>query len=107
MLVEITERALAHRRRTDVVLGGGVACNQRLQGMVRGMVEGRGGRTFAPPRSLCVDNGAMIAWTGALALSQGLVVAVEDSAVQPRQRTDLVPTPWRGLDSSAATPSVG
>jgi universal protein Kae1 len=95
MLVEVTERALAHRRRSDVVLGGGVACNERLRGMVREMVEGRGGRSFAPPRSLCVDNGAMIAWTGRLALRSGGSVAIEDSAVAPRQRTDLVTTPWR------------
>ena len=95
MLTEITERALAHRRRDAVVLGGGVACNERLRAMVRTMVEGRGGTMFAPPRSLCVDNGAMIAWTGLLALRAGLTVPVEASAVQPRQRTDLVATPWR------------
>jgi N6-L-threonylcarbamoyladenine synthase len=95
MLTEITERALAHRRRDSVVLGGGVACNERLRSMVRTMVEERGGTMFAPPRAMCVDNGAMIAWTGSLALGAGLIVPVEESAVQPRQRTDLVPTPWR------------
>ena len=95
MLTEITERALAHRRREMVVLGGGVACNLRLQEMVRIMVEGRGGRSYAPPRSLCVDNGAMIAWTGHLALRAGGAVPVERSAVDPRQRTDRVETPWR------------
>jgi N6-L-threonylcarbamoyladenine synthase len=95
MLTEITERALAHRRRDTVVLGGGVACNERLRSMVRTMVEERGGTMFAPPRAMCVDNGAMIAWTGRLAWSAGLSVAVEDSGVQPRQRTDLVATPWR------------
>jgi universal protein Kae1 len=95
MLTEITERALAHRRRDAVVLGGGVACNERLRGMVRSMVESRGGTMFAPPRSLCVDNGAMIAWTGLLAHRAGVSVPVESSAVDPRQRTDLVTTPWR------------
>ena len=95
MLTEITERALAHHRGTAVVLGGGVACNERLRGMVRAMVEGRGGTMFAPPRSLCVDNGAMIAWTGLLAHGVGLSVPVGASAVEPRQRTDLVSTPWR------------
>ena len=95
MLTEITERALAHRRRATVVLGGGVACNERLRNMVRAMVEERGGSMFAPPRSLCVDNGAMIAWTGHLARTAGRSVPVEGSAVEPRQRTDLVPTPWR------------
>ncbi len=95
MLTEITERALAHRRRDSVVLGGGVACNERLRGMVRTMVEERGGTMFAPPRAMCVDNGAMIAWTGRLAFRAGATAAVEDSAVEPRQRTDLVATPWR------------
>jgi universal protein Kae1 len=95
MLTEITERALAHRRKGSVVLGGGVACNERLRSMVRAMAESRGVEMFAPPRSLCVDNGAMIAWTGHLARSAGVSVAVADSAVQPRQRTDLVETPWR------------
>jgi universal protein Kae1 len=95
MLTEITERALAHRRRDTVVLGGGVACNARLRGMVQAMVEGRGGTSFAPPRSLCVDNGAMIAWTGHLMFERGLTTSVEASAVQPRQRTDLVAAPWR------------
>ncbi len=98
MLTEITERALAHRRRDAVVLGGGVACNERLRTMVREMVEARGGTMFAPPRSLCVDNGAMIAWVGALALPHGGAVPVEASAVQPRQRTDLVAAPWREPD---------
>jgi N6-L-threonylcarbamoyladenine synthase len=96
MLTEVTERALAHRGRNSVVLGGGVACNERLRTMVRTMVEGRGGTMFAPPRSLCVDNGAMIAWTGHLAYAAGVTVPVEESGIEPRQRTDLVPTPWRG-----------
>jgi len=95
MLTEITERALAHRRRDTVVLGGGVACNERLRTMVREMVEGRGGTMYAPPRSLCVDNGAMIAWTGHLAHSAGVSAPIEASAVEPRQRTDVVATPWR------------
>lgn len=95
MLTEITERALAHRRKGSVVLGGGVACNERLRAMVRAMAESRGVAMFAPPRSLCVDNGAMIAWTGHLARTAGRSAAVLESAVQPRQRTDLVETPWR------------
>jgi N6-L-threonylcarbamoyladenine synthase/N6-L-threonylcarbamoyladenine synthase/protein kinase Bud32 len=95
MLTEITERALAHRKRREVVLGGGVACNERLRSMVRSMAEGRNGCSYAPPKSLCVDNGAMIAWTGGLAFGHGVTIPVERSAIEPRQRTDLVSTPWR------------
>ncbi|HEV2519472.1 MAG TPA: bifunctional N(6)-L-threonylcarbamoyladenine synthase/serine/threonine protein kinase [Thermoplasmata archaeon] len=97
MLTEVTERALAHLGRTDVVLGGGVACNGRLQAMVRAMAEARGGTSFAPPKRLCVDNGAMIAWTGLLALRAGRTTEIERSTVRPRQRTDLVDVPWRSL----------
>jgi N6-L-threonylcarbamoyladenine synthase len=95
MLTEITERALAHRGRNSVVLGGGVACNERLRTMVRTMVEGRGGTMYAPPRNLCVDNGAMIAWTGHLAYRAGVTTSIEASGIEPRQRTDLVLAPWR------------
>jgi N6-L-threonylcarbamoyladenine synthase/N6-L-threonylcarbamoyladenine synthase/protein kinase Bud32 len=63
--------------------------------MVRTMVEERGGTLFAPPNRLCVDNGAMIAWTGQLGLRSGRSVPIEESGVAPRQRTDLVPVPWR------------
>jgi N6-L-threonylcarbamoyladenine synthase len=106
MLTEITERALAHRQGAAVVLGGGVACNERLRQMVRSMVEERGGTMFAPPKSLCVDNGAMIAWTGLLAHRAGVGVAVGASAVEPRQRTDRVATPWRpaGVAGRRASP---
>jgi universal protein Kae1 len=96
MLTEITERALAHRKKESVVLGGGVACNERLRTMVGAMVESRAKRSFAPPKSLCVDNGAMIAWTGKLAFEAGVSVPIAESIVQPRQRTDFVATPWRG-----------
>ncbi len=95
MLTEITERALAHRQKEAVVLGGGVACNERLRGMVRSMAEARGKSSFAPPKQFCVDNGAMIAWTGLRAHRAGVSTPIERSVVLPRQRTDLVPTPWR------------
>ena len=95
MLTEITERALAHRKKESVVLGGGVACNERLRTMVGSMAESRGKPSFAPPKSVCVDHGAMIAWTGLLAFRAGVTIPVAESIVQPRQRTDLVATPWR------------
>jgi len=43
-LVEVTERAMAHAGRSDVLLVGGVGCNARLQGMMKMMAEARGGR---------------------------------------------------------------
>ncbi|KAJ8471111.1 hypothetical protein OPV22_025454 [Ensete ventricosum] len=37
MLVEITERAMAHCDKTDVLIVGGVGCNERLQEMMRNL----------------------------------------------------------------------
>lgn len=94
MLVEVTERAMAHVEKDEVLLGGGVVQNKRLQEMVRIMAEERGAKMFVPPGSLCVDNGAMIAWTGLVMHKAGVRTRLEDSAVRQRFRTDEVDLPW-------------
>ena len=47
MLVEITERAMAHCGKNDVLIVGGVGCNLRLQEMMSIMAEQRGGKLYA------------------------------------------------------------
>ncbi|CAL5416972.1 unnamed protein product [Camellia sinensis] len=47
MLVEITERAMAHCEKKDVLIVGGVGCNACLQEMIRIMCSKRGGKLFA------------------------------------------------------------
>ena len=94
MLVEVTERAMAHVEKDEVLLGGGVVQNKRLQEMVRIMAEERGARMFVPPGPLCVDNGAMIAWTGVVMHGAGITTPVEQSGVRQRFRTDEVDLPW-------------
>jgi N6-L-threonylcarbamoyladenine synthase len=95
MLAEVTERAIAHLDKDEVLLGGGVARNERLREMVGRMTSDRGARMFAPPGDLCIDNGAMIAWTGLLMQKGGVHMALKDTAVEQRYRTDEVPVPWR------------
>jgi N6-L-threonylcarbamoyladenine synthase len=94
MLVEVTERAMAHVEKDEVLLGGGVVQNRRLQEMVRIMAEERGAKMFVPPGSLCVDNGAMIAWTGLVMHDAGVRMRLEDTEVNQRFRTDEVDLPW-------------
>ncbi len=94
-LVEVAERALAHTQKDELVLGGGVACNQRLQDMAREMVEARGGSYHCPPRPVLVDNGTMIAWMGHLKLQADGGMDVGDTGVMPYQRTDHVDVTWR------------
>jgi universal protein Kae1 len=94
-LVEVSERALAHTGKQELVLGGGVACNARLQEMARTMCGERGASFFCPPRDVLVDNGAMIAWLGLRRLAAGEALDVDRSPVLPHQRTDQVEVTWR------------
>ncbi len=94
-LTEITERAMAHIGKDEVLLGGGVARNRRLREMVKIMAEERGAGFFVPNDSLCVDNGAMIAWTGLLMYKSGIKLSVDKSFINQRFRTDEVDVRWR------------
>lgn len=93
--VEITERAMAHTNSPDVLIVGGVGCNVRLQDMMRVMCDERGGKLYATDDRYCVDNGAMIAWPGMLALRSGATTALADTRVTQRFRTDDVYVTWR------------
>jgi N6-L-threonylcarbamoyladenine synthase len=66
MLVETTERAMAHCNSNEVLLVGGVGCNVRLQEMMAIMAKERGGSVCAMDDRYCIDNGAMIAYAGLL-----------------------------------------
>ncbi|MBW2982936.1 bifunctional N(6)-L-threonylcarbamoyladenine synthase/serine/threonine protein kinase [Candidatus Woesearchaeota archaeon] len=91
MLVEISERAMAHCGKDELVLGGGVACNNRLQDMCSRMAEARGAESHAPEKQFLVDNAAMIAWTGQRLYEQGHTLKAEEADVDAYERTDEVP----------------
>ncbi len=95
MLVEVTERAMAHLGTSEVLLGGGVAQNKRLQEMVTIMASERDATMFVPPGPLCSDNGAMIAWTGLLMNQAGVAHDISETKVDQRFRTDDVDVVWR------------
>ena len=95
MLAEVTERAMAHVGKDEVLLGGGVSQNNRLREMIREMAEERGAEMFVPDRRLCVDNGAMIAWLGNLMYSSGVRMSLDETTVEQRFRTDEVKVTWR------------
>jgi N6-L-threonylcarbamoyladenine synthase/N6-L-threonylcarbamoyladenine synthase/protein kinase Bud32 len=95
MLTEVTERAMAHTEKNEVLLGGGVVRNNRLQEMVRSMCKARGAEFFIPAPDLCIDNGAMIAWTGLVMHKAGIKMEVNDTVVRQKFRTDEVDVTWR------------
>jgi N6-L-threonylcarbamoyladenine synthase len=94
MLTEVTERALAHTNKEEVLLTGGVAANSRLQDMLETMAKEREAKYWAVPRQFAGDNGAMIAWTGILMEKSGKYEHQKDPDVMPRQRTDDLEIRW-------------
>jgi universal protein Kae1 len=92
MLSEVTERALAHLGKDQVLLTGGVAANERLQKMLGTMCKERNGKFGVVPRELSGDQGAMIAWAGIL--DQKNKIRAGKADVDPRWRTDDVEVGW-------------
>lgn len=98
MLVETTERALAHCGSGEVLIVGGVGCNERLQEMMGQMCEERDAKLFAADERFCIDNGVMIAHAGAEMFASGTRMKWDDCFVTQRYRTDEVETTWRDDD---------
>ena len=95
MLVEITERAMAHVGSNEVLMVGGVGCNERLQEMMGEMARERGGKVFSMDERFCIDNGIMIAHAGLVAFKEGFTTKLEESQCTQRFRTDEVFVQWR------------
>lgn len=95
MLVETTERALAHCGSREVLIVGGVGCNERLQEMMGIMCEERGAKLFATDERFCIDNGVMIAHAGWEMFRNGSRMAWREGTVTQRYRTDEVEVTWR------------
>ncbi|KAF2766744.1 peptidase M22, glycoprotease [Teratosphaeria nubilosa] len=95
MLVEITERAMAHVGARQVLIVGGVGCNERLQQMMGMMAAERNGSVYATDERFCIDNGIMIAHAGLLAWKMGFRTPLEESTFTQRFRTDEVLINWR------------
>ncbi|HNT72187.1 MAG: bifunctional N(6)-L-threonylcarbamoyladenine synthase/serine/threonine protein kinase [Methanothrix sp.] len=95
MLVEVSERALAHAEKNEVLLVGGVGANSRLREMLQIMCEERGARFFVPEKRFMGDNGSMIAYTGLVMLKAGVTTPLAESRVRPGYRTDEVEVLWQ------------
>ncbi len=84
------ERALDAAGCDTLVVAGGVGANRKLREQLQTMAAKRGGRVCFPRPELCTDNGAMIAFAGALRLQAGESV---DAQVKVRPRWDMAELP--------------
>ena len=94
MLTEVTERALAHTDKKEVLLVGGVAVSRRLREMMNSMCKEREAKCYVVPREYSGDNGVMIAWNGILAFNTGQITSIKNSATRKDWRTDEVEISW-------------
>jgi len=94
MVTEVSERALAHTEKQEILLTGGVAASKALRQMLEKMCKDRKAGFFVPPFEACLDNGLLPAWLGIVEYKAGNRMAIEESAVDQRQRTDSVEVNW-------------
>ncbi|HHO67824.1 MAG TPA: tRNA (adenosine(37)-N6)-threonylcarbamoyltransferase complex transferase subunit TsaD [Gammaproteobacteria bacterium] len=79
-------RALAQTGFDTLVVAGGVGANRALRARLAALGQETGASVFYPRPEFCTDNGAMIAYAGALRLQAG---QGEDLAVDVRPRWSL------------------
>ena len=93
MLTEVTERALAHTKKKELLIVGGVAQNKRLKSMLEYIASEHNAK-FYKINKFNGDNAAMIAWLTALYYKFGEPLKVEESLVLPLWRIDDVYVPY-------------
>lgn len=94
MLVEATERTMAHLEKDEVLVTGGVAANDRLKEMLDIMSQERDAEFNSVPFEYAADNGAMIGYLGYLEYINGKETEIKESQKRPDWRTDEVEVNW-------------
>ena len=84
------ERALDQVDCDTLVVAGGVGANVNLRERLKAMTAKRGGDVYFPRPAFCTDNGAMIAYAGALRLLAG---EREGEAIKVQPRWDMETLP--------------
>jgi tRNA N6-adenosine threonylcarbamoyltransferase len=88
----LTAKALAALKESglkSLVVAGGVGANQRLREVLNDQAAKRHCRVYYPEPALCTDNGAMIAFAGALRLQEGGAPTEGAGAIRVLPRWDL------------------
>ena len=80
------ERALAQTGHRTLIVAGGVGANARLRERLAALAQRRRAQVCFPRPEFCTDNGAMIAFAGALRLAAG---QHETPSIRVRPRWDM------------------
>ncbi len=76
--------ALKQQASQQLVVAGGVGANRQLRQALTAGVAKLGGKVFYPELQFCTDNGAMIAYAGAMRLQHGMHDPTDVFTVRPR-----------------------
>ncbi|MEM1983302.1 MAG: KEOPS complex N(6)-L-threonylcarbamoyladenine synthase Kae1 [Sulfolobales archaeon] len=93
-IAEVVERGLAHTKKRELLVVGGVAASKSLRRKFELLSESRGVKLGVVDPKYAVDNGVMIAWTGLLMLKYGITVEPDKAFIKQRWRPDSVDLPW-------------
>ena len=91
-------RALEQTGYQSLVIAGGVGANRRLRSELQQQVQAVGARLYFPALEYCTDNGAMIAYAGALRLLQG---QTDEGVSDVKARWSLESLPSMGHPATA------
>ena len=91
-------RALEQTGYQSLVIAGGVGANRRLRSELQQHVQAVGARLYFPVLEYCTDNGAMIAYAGALRLLQG---QTDEGVSDVKARWSLESLPSMGHPATA------
>lgn len=89
VLVTKCMNALKHTGMKRLVIAGGVGANQQLRAALNAATAKQRSQVYYPELEFCTDNGAMIAFAGALRLQQYPAAAKRDYAFSVRPRWPL------------------
>ncbi|MCX8186864.1 MAG: KEOPS complex N(6)-L-threonylcarbamoyladenine synthase Kae1 [Sulfolobales archaeon] len=93
-IAEVVERGLAHTKKGELLVVGGVAASKALRRKFEMLSEVRGVKLGIVDPKYAVDNGVMIGWTGLLMLKHGITVEPDKAYIRQRWRPDSVDVPW-------------
>ena len=89
VLVAKCRAAIEATGQRRLVVAGGVGANEHLRAALHEAGAVDGFEVFYPELTLCTDNGAMIAFAGALRLERSIAQSAKDYAFTVRPRWDL------------------
>lgn len=100
-LVDKTVRAALREKKSQIVIGGGVAANRGLRTRMTEVCARHAIEVVIPPLASCTDNAAMIAYVGALRLVAGERDALD---LGPETRTALLRVTRKGGGKRSTEP---